>query len=147
MTPTGKRWIDDFERDRRPRDVRLAEVKKIMLDAEASKPKRCPYCECGAVVRHGKTTKGTARFRCRGCGKTFVPQGVISGSRITVEQWMTFAECYINEDSVRKSADRCGVSVATAYRMRKRLEALIEESKSIRNTAPTGIGWHSARAY
>jgi transposase-like protein len=35
----------------------------------------CPYCrKPDSVVRHGTTDSGTARCRCRACGKTFSPQ-------------------------------------------------------------------------
>lgn len=36
------------------------------------KNQNCIYCKSSKVIRHGKTTNGNARFRCRVCGKTWV---------------------------------------------------------------------------
>ncbi len=32
----------------------------------------CIYCKSSKVIKHGKTTTGNPRFRCRSCGKTWV---------------------------------------------------------------------------
>lgn len=32
----------------------------------------CNYCESAAVIHFGKNASGTPRFRCKGCGKTWV---------------------------------------------------------------------------
>lgn len=32
----------------------------------------CTYCKSSKVIKHGKTTTGNPRFRCRSCGKTWV---------------------------------------------------------------------------
>jgi transposase-like protein len=32
----------------------------------------CPYCSSNKVIKHGRTTTGNTRFRCRNCGKTWV---------------------------------------------------------------------------
>lgn len=119
----------------------------MILESERERPSACPFCEARAVVRHGKTTKGSVRYRCRACGRTFTPRGVVSGSRLSEETWMAFADCMVRGVPVRKSADICGVSVATAYRMKRRLDALVEERRAIRNAAPTRGPWGSARAY
>lgn len=139
--------MDGSDPGRSPYDIRIRELREAIMETERERPRACPYCEVRAVVRHGKTSKGSARYRCRACGKTFTPRGVISGSRLSADTWMAFADCMAHGYPVRRSADVCGVSVATAYRMKRRLDALMEERRAIRNTAPTRGPWGSARAY
>lgn len=38
----------------------------------SSKNPPCTYCKSSRVIKHGKTTTGNPRFRCRNCGKTWV---------------------------------------------------------------------------
>jgi transposase-like protein len=34
----------------------------------------CPYCRSAKVIKHGTTSVGNTRFRCRNCGKTWVTE-------------------------------------------------------------------------
>lgn len=38
-----------------------------------TKNPRCIYCRSSKVIKHGKTLSGHSRYRCRVCGKTWVP--------------------------------------------------------------------------
>ena len=38
-----------------------------------TKNPRCIYCRSSKVIKHGKTLNGHSRYRCRVCGKTWVP--------------------------------------------------------------------------
>lgn len=110
---------------RRYRDSRVEELRMMLLNDEAKPPKGCPECGSDGYVRYGRTAKGTERFRCKSCGRTFTPKRLISNSQIPEEKWMVFAECYVCGTSVRGSADRCGVSASTAYRMKCRIDDLV----------------------
>ncbi len=94
------------------------------MESEGRIPDRCLKCDFNHIVRYGRTPKGTIRYRCKNCGKTFTGLGVISRSRQTEEQWMRFAECYVDGDSLERSARICGVSKSTVRRMRSALDEL-----------------------
>lgn len=115
---------------RRYRDSRVDELRTMLLNDETKPPRGCPECGSGGYVRYGRTAKGTERFRCKSCGRTFTPKRLISNSQIPEEKWMAFAECYVYGISIRGSADRCGVSASTAYRMKCRIDGLIDGDES-----------------
>ncbi|QDZ43060.1 IS1595 family transposase [Corynebacterium sp. sy039] len=90
---------------------------------------QCPRCECDSVVRKG-TSKGGQRYLCKGCQRTFghSTNKVLKTSKLSLETWRKFAECFIDGVSVRRSAERCGVAVATAFFMRHRVLELVEKN-------------------
>ena len=50
---------------------------------------KCPHCQSEAVVKYGKTSNGTARFRCQQpaqCGRTFLRSSAYPGCLPTVKQ-------------------------------------------------------------
>ena len=88
----------------------------------------CPHCgTCGAVA-NGKA-RGMQRYLCRACKRSF---GALTGTRLSglhrKETWLTFGECLADGDTVKVSADRCGVAVSTAFRWRHRFLEAIQTS-------------------
>ena len=50
---------------------------------------KCPHCQSDTVVKYGKTSTGTERFRCQqsaACGRTFVRPYAYPGCLPTVTQ-------------------------------------------------------------
>ncbi len=128
--------------------MRIVRLQNLILESEDVCPGRCAECDCRQFVRYGRTMKGTPRFRCKGCGRTFTSCGLIGGSQLSKETWMIFAECTVEGLSIRKTAERCNVSVTTAYRMKDRLERFLERETGPRDEAPAPMGCcMSARAY
>ena len=85
----------------------------------------CPHCGTPGAVANGKA-RGMQRYLCRACKRTF---GALTGTRLSglhrKEVWLTFGECLADGDTVKASAERCGVAVSTAFRWRHRfLEAI-----------------------
>ena len=89
---------------------------ELQIDAE----RRCPHCQAGGAVRRG-TTRGLRRYSCKRCGKTF---NALSGTALSglhhKERWLALGRSLVERESVRKSAERCGVAVTTAFRWRHR---------------------------
>lgn len=87
----------------------------------------CPRCGTLGAVANGKA-RGLQRYRCKACGRTF---GALTGTRLCglhrKEVWLTFGECLADGDTVKASAERCGVAVSTAFRWRHRF---LEATKS-----------------
>lgn len=107
----------------------------MILTEDSRGPGVCPGCGGDDFVRYGRTAKGTQRFRCNACGMTFVPKGPAVGSQLTEEQWLVYAGCHAAGKSARESAELCGVSVGTVYRMRDRIDELIERRGDGRKAA------------
>jgi len=93
----------------------------------------CPHCGASGAVANGKA-RGMQRYLCRACKRTF---GALTGTRLSglhrKETWLTFGECLADGDTVKVSADRCGVAVSTAFRWRHRfLEAITTSAGKLR---------------
>ena len=80
----------------------------------------CPHCGTNGAVKRGQSN-GLQRFRCRGCGKTFnaLTGTSLAGLRLK-GRWLDFATCLREGDTVRESAERCGVAQSTTFRWRHR---------------------------
>lgn len=99
------------------------------LNIIATRRKECPHCHSKEVKLWGKSVK-LQRFRCSECGKTYtsLTKTPLSGLHRR-EMWVKMARA-INEClSVKKTAERCGVSIATAFRWRHRF--LARTSKAV----------------
>ncbi len=93
----------------------------------------CPHCGAAGAVANGKA-RGLQRYLCRSCKRTF---GALTGTRLSglhrKETWLTFGECLADGDTVKVSAERCGVAVSTAFRWRHRfLEAIKTSAGKLR---------------
>lgn len=121
MTPRQERWKES-DAGRRYRENRLRILKETMVRLDTEIPSECPDCGCTSIVHYGRTAKGTERYRCKECRRTFTPMRLMSRSQVPEEKWMAFAECYVDGISVRSAAIKCGISNATAHRMKCRLE-------------------------
>jgi transposase-like protein len=86
----------------------------------------CPHCGTAGAVANGKA-RGMQRYLCRACKRTF---GALTGTRLSglhrKEVWLTFGQCLADGDTVKASAERCGVAVSTAFRWRHRFLAAVK---------------------
>ena len=87
--------------------------------------RRCPHCGSGGAVSRGKA-RGLRRYRCKACGMTF---GALTGTALSglhhKERWLGFGASLAEGETVKASAERCGIAPSTAHRWRHRfLEAV-----------------------
>jgi transposase-like protein len=86
----------------------------------------CPRCGATGAVANGKA-RGLQRYQCKACGRTF---GALTGTRLSglhrKEEWLTFGACLAEGDSIKASAERCGIAVSTAFRWRHRFLEAVE---------------------
>jgi len=97
------------------------------LDPGRAEPGRCPWCGCAGRSRKGRDRDGARRWLCKGCGRTYSAKsmGLLAYSKLPPEKWMGFAACLVDLLTVRESAERCGVSVPTAWFMRVRAQEVM----------------------
>ena len=97
---------------------------KLGVDDE----RRCPHCGAGGAVSRGKA-RGLRRFRCKDCGKTF---GALTGTALSdlhhKERWLDFGASLAEGETIKESAERCGIALSTAHRWRHRFLAAIRQA-------------------
>lgn len=103
-------------------------VIKTMM-ASGARP-RCPECGSPEAVRFGGTARGTQRYRCSECGRTYVGDGPLAGTKLPAYKWAIFAECHARGATLREAAEECDVSLNTACRMRHRVNEMLERQSA-----------------
>ena len=90
--------------------------------------RRCPHCGAGGAVSRGKA-RGLRRFRCKDCGKTF---GALTGTALSglhhKERWLAFGASLAEGETIKESAERCGIAPSTAHRWRHRFLAAVRQA-------------------
>jgi transposase-like protein len=90
------------------------------LEEQAERDRRCPHCHAPGARRRGKVSD-LARYACRACGKTY---NALTGTDLAhlrmKDRWLEMTSSLTDLDTVRQSADRCGVDKSTALRWRHR---------------------------
>lgn len=92
----------------------------------------CIYCgseKCIAYGTYRKQTEMIPRYRCNNCGKTFNYLGsnsIISGTQISLLQWLKFIDCLYHGYTLERTAAVCGIHESTAHDYRVRLFRALE---------------------
>ena len=106
----------------------VGEASVAAIELGVDEDRCCPYCGTPGAVANGKA-RGMQRYLCRTCKRTF---GALTGTRLSglhrKEVWLTFGDCLADGDTVKASAERCGVAVSTAFRWRHRFLEVIKSS-------------------
>ena len=85
---------------------------------------KCRNCGGTEFVRNGHTAANTQRFKCKCCGLTqsFSSIGSVLGcTKLGIEKWHGFTECFVNCYTCQQTADKLDVGLETAWYMRIRL--------------------------
>ena len=82
----------------------------------------CPYCQGTDIVRHGKTSEGKKRYRCRTCrqgrGRTFLLTYTYAGLSSEVKQQIV--DMAMNASGIRDTARVLHISPTTVIKERKK---------------------------
>lgn len=93
------------------------DIPEVIVEA---KPDCCPHCKHDSFWKWGHAS-GLQRWRCKQCSKTFNALTNTPLSRLRKkEKWIDNAKSMIAGESVRKTADNCGVHYNTTFRWRHR---------------------------
>jgi Transposase and inactivated derivatives len=84
---------------------------------EPARDVACPRCGSDHVVKRGFDARGEQRYLCRRCSRTFTSRTnrVFATTKLDHATWMRFSECHVDALTLRESAERCGVSLKTAF--------------------------------
>ena len=105
-------------------------VREVAFDLAADTPKDvecCPRCGGLDFIKKGKASDGSQRYLCHGCGRTFGVKtaNAIAMSKLPVDKWMLYIECFVSMLPLRACVQMCGISLKTAFCMRHRLLEVI----------------------
>ena len=82
----------------------------------------CPYCQGTDIVRHGTTSEGKQRYRCRACrlgrGRTFLLAYTYAGQSPEVKQQTV--DMAMNASGIRDTARVLHVSPTTVLKELKK---------------------------
>ncbi len=83
----------------------------------------CPRCGGTEGIQKYGTRSGLQRYRCKKCGRLFIEasNAVLFGTHKDISVWETCMICLLEGLSLRKTADRCGISAGTALIWRKKI--------------------------
>lgn len=149
LTTLARRFLPQMTPEEKAEALRSL---KKMVDEEyfdlalGNRPDRsetqCPRCGSWHVVKKGHGSDGGQRYLCRSCLRTFTSRTnkVFATTKLDRATWMRFAECHVDVLSLRESAERCSVSLKTAFFMRHRiLECIAQNMPAFRSAAGDGM--------
>lgn len=101
-----------------------------MVESRVSATPLCPKCGHDHISRWGSVS-GLQRYRCKGCHATF---NALTGTPLArlrhKEKWLEYAQQMSEGQSLRNSAQACGVHYNTTFRWRHRFLALPNANKA-----------------
>ena len=112
----------------------MSEKSISLIESQFNHTKNCPHCQSSDISRWGKSND-LQRFRCKECKKTFNALTGTSLSRLRhKDMWLQYSQCLFDGETVRKSAEICGIDNTTAFRWRHRFLNGTAENKSMKMT-------------
>lgn len=93
--------------------------------------KCCPHCQSTKFVKNG-TSRGTIRFLCKDCNKTFTNTNntIFFSSKKDISVWKTYIHCMIEKYSLRKTAEICDISLPAAFTWRHKILDTLQDMMS-----------------
>lgn len=116
-------------------------LERLGNEGTPARPRGCPHCQDTRLHRWGRTTRGLARLRCRGCRRTFSPgTGMLAcGLRLRAAFERALADMLGAEpSSCRKLGKRLGVHHMTVWRWRIRVLARFAQTLPVSSGEGTG---------
>lgn len=92
----------------------------------------CVFCSSDKCIAYGvyhKKAEAIQRYKCNNCGKTFNYLGsnsIISGTQLSLLQWLKFIDCLYHGYTLERTAAVCGIHESTAHDHRMRLFRALE---------------------
>jgi transposase-like protein len=106
-------------------------VKNAISEKENRTPISCPHCNGSEVVSFGNH-KGIKKYRCKACKKYF------SGNYGTAihwihkkEKWQQYVECMNEGLSLKKSAEKVGISYRTSFIWRHKILSSLKDAEPL----------------
>lgn len=99
---------------------------------------KCIYCDSDNIKLHGKSTKGTVRYICKDCKKSFSEShdSIIKRSRLNDETWLKIIKGFVNNESITSISKQSGVAISCICEYRQKIHRLLcnEDRKQANNS-------------
>lgn len=121
LTKAQKTKVLETLADRPPGVVSVAAVEQCV-----GADRTCPHCQAPGAVANGKN-RGLQRYLCRSCKRTFsAATGTPLSGLHHKDRWLEMASALADGDTLKTTADRCGVHISTAHRWRHRFLTAVQ---------------------
>ena len=106
-------------------------VETLLSGLRFSEKRVCPFCGGTHVVKNGKRADGTQKYICRECGRNplATSNSLLCGTHKDLTTWLKFIECELNDESLKQTAEKCGIHLNTALEWRHKLHEAVSNSK------------------
>ncbi len=114
-------------------------VNTLLHGMRFSEKRVCPFCGGTHLVKNGKRKDGTQKYICRDCGRNplITSNSILCGTHKELSVWMQFINCELNDESLKQTAEKCGVHINTILKWRHKLHKAVSNEK--KDTQLTGI--------
>lgn len=107
-------------------------VTKAISDKENKTPVSCPHCKSKEVISRG-SHKGIKRFYCKDCSRFFSGNYGTALHRIhKKDKWQQYIECLNEGLSIKKAAEKVGISQQTSFTWRHKILSSLKEAEPTR---------------
>lgn len=104
-------------------------VSKAVADKEIKTPVSCPHCKSSEVISRG-SHKGIKKYQCKTCNKFFHANYGTAMHRIhKKDKWQQYIECMNEGLSLKKSAQRVGISYGTSFIWRHKILSSLKDAE------------------
>lgn len=118
------------------------ENSKGIIDLEIHKEREiiyCPRCHSRLIKKNGKY-KNRQLYKCKDCNKKFneLTNTPFHHTRLTYKQIVDAYDCMVNKLSIRKTANKIGVSIKTAFVLRFKVISCLKQiinNKKLKGTS------------
>ena len=93
----------------------------------------CPHCASKNIIVHGKTNSGNIRYKCKSCLKTFTNDinSIFFNSHNQSPVWEAYVKSMLEGDTIRESANKCGISLRTSFIWRHKILDALSSKKDL----------------
>jgi len=107
-------------------------VSKALQEKELKTPLTCPHCGDNEFISRG-SHKGVKRYLCKSCKKYFNSNYGTALYRIhKKDKWQQYIQCMNEGLSIKKSAERVGISYRTSFMWRHKILITLKEAEPSR---------------
>jgi transposase-like protein len=115
------------------------ETSQLITSATTYSGLSCPKCSSHSIRKHGHTL-GLQRYWCKKCGRTF--NETVNTALHWIHnkpQMMQYAGTLTEHLSLKKTAERIGISVNTSFSWRHKILSSFKSLASAPTTSPAGV--------
>lgn len=104
-------------------------VSKVLDEKENKTPISCPHCNSTEVISRG-SHKGVKRYQCKACNRYFSGNyGTALHGIHKKDKWQQYIECMNEQLSLKKSAEKVGISYRTSFIWRHKILSTLKDAE------------------